>query len=54
MSSAHAVPFYCPYCGDEDIEPDDEPGSYRCSACARVFALRFIGLARLVAPRPTY
>ena len=25
--SERAVPFYCPYCGDEDLRPADDDGS---------------------------
>jgi transcription elongation factor Elf1 len=40
-----AVPFYCPYCGDEDLRPHDaEPGTYACGACQRSFALRLVAL----------
>lgn len=40
-----ATPFYCPYCGDEDLRPHGEnAGSWRCHACARVFTVKFIGL----------
>jgi hypothetical protein len=40
------VPFYCPYCGDEDLRPaGPAPGSWRCGACARAFELRFAGVA---------
>jgi len=39
------VPFYCPYCGDEDLRPaGPDGGSWRCAACARGFELRFAGL----------
>ena len=42
-----AAPFYCPYCGDEDIRPFGEKhGEWRCGACRRVYALRYVGLAR--------
>ena len=45
--SAHAPPFYCPYCGDEDLRPFGEKhGEWRCGACRRVFTLRYVGLAR--------
>ena len=45
--SAHAPPFYCPYCGDEDLRPFGEKhGDWRCGACRRVFTLRYVGLAR--------
>ena len=40
------VPFYCPYCGDEDLRPAGPAGgSWRCGACARSFELRFAGLS---------
>ncbi|HEX7105548.1 MAG TPA: hypothetical protein VF218_06260 [Acidothermaceae bacterium] len=40
-----ATPFYCPYCGDEDLRPHSEShGSWRCGSCARVFNLKFVGL----------
>lgn len=38
-----ATPFYCPYCGDEDLRPaGDNAGEWRCRGCARVFTLRFV------------
>jgi predicted RNA-binding Zn-ribbon protein involved in translation (DUF1610 family) len=41
------VPFYCPYCGDQDLRPHGpEVGGWRCGACSRVFRLRFSGVAR--------
>jgi predicted RNA-binding Zn-ribbon protein involved in translation (DUF1610 family) len=41
-----ATPFYCPYCGDEDLWPHGETGGgWRCRACARVFTVKFVGLA---------
>ncbi|WP_114454022.1 transposase [Halopolyspora algeriensis] len=41
-----AVPFYCPYCGDEDLIPTSEPpGAWRCQACRRVFTVKLAGLA---------
>ena len=40
------VPFYCPYCGDEDLRPAGAAaGSWHCAACARAFELRFAGVA---------
>jgi hypothetical protein len=40
------VPFYCPYCGEEDLRPAGPAGgSWQCAACARAFELRFAGLA---------
>jgi transposase-like protein len=44
--SARAVPFYCPYCGEEDLRPKEEPhGAWLCASCRRVFAVKLIGLA---------
>jgi transposase-like protein len=31
-----AVPFYCPYCGEETIRPAD-PQGWRCETCGRAF-----------------
>ena len=46
MSDQRAVPFYCPFCGDEDLRPhEDERGTWLCRSCTRVFALRLAGLA---------
>ncbi len=48
--SERAAPFYCPYCGDEDLRPFDRDdatalhGEWRCGACQRAFALKYIGL----------
>ncbi|HEY5454884.1 MAG TPA: hypothetical protein VIJ96_05420 [Acidothermaceae bacterium] len=40
-----ATPFYCPYCGDEDLRPHgDKGGAWNCRGCARVFTLKFVGL----------
>jgi transposase-like protein len=51
--AAHAPPFYCPYCGDEDIRPFGEKhGDWRCGACRRVWTLRYVGLARPESARP--
>jgi len=45
-SGERQVPFYCPYCGDEDLRPSGPAGgSWRCGACARAFELRFAGIA---------
>jgi predicted RNA-binding Zn-ribbon protein involved in translation (DUF1610 family) len=41
-----AVPFYCPYCGEEDLRPEPEPrAAWRCVGCTRVFVVRFVGLS---------
>ena len=41
-----AAPFYCPYCGDEDLRPADETaGSFDCRSCGRRFQLRYVGIS---------
>lgn len=45
MTDARAVPFYCPYCGQEDLRPVEEPpAAWRCGDCQRVFVVRMVGL----------
>jgi len=51
-----ATPFYCPYCGDEDLRPHEDEratapagsghgrGGWLCGACRRVFSVSFAGL----------
>jgi ribosomal protein L37AE/L43A len=44
MSTARAVPFYCPYCGDEDLRPvGDSHGVWWCQSCRRAWQLSMIG-----------
>ena len=43
MSGVRAVPFYCPFCGEQDIRPDDATErAWRCESCERGFELRAI------------
>ena len=43
--SERAAPYYCPYCGDEDLVPRGERGGeWLCRSCARAFDVRFIGI----------
>ncbi|MHA4819686.1 hypothetical protein ACXZ65_35625 [Streptomyces aculeolatus] len=48
--SGRAAPFYCPYCGDEDLRPPEEGSSrgegtaWECRSCNRAFKLSFLGL----------
>jgi hypothetical protein len=41
-----AAPFYCPYCGDEDLRPSDREHAdgWECGSCNRAFQLTFLGL----------
>jgi transposase-like protein len=44
-----SAPIYCPYCGEEDLRPhSDDHGAWECRSCARVFSLKFLGLASTV------
>jgi transposase-like protein len=44
-STERATPFYCPYCGDEDLRPAEEPhAAWLCASCRRVFTVKFVGL----------
>ncbi len=51
--SERAAPFYCPYCGDEDLRPSEAKlpenegargAAWDCHACNRAFTLTFLGL----------
>jgi ribosomal protein L37AE/L43A len=43
----HAAPFFCPYCGEQDIRPADseEAGTWECGLCNRIWKLQFKGLS---------
>jgi len=50
MSGERQVPFFCPYCGEENLRPTDaDPGEWECRACSRGFSLKFVGVVR---PQP--
>ncbi len=43
QSVRHAPPFFCPYCGEEDIAPwGESTDEWRCAACLRAFAVRLV------------
>ena len=47
--SERAVPFYCPYCGEEDLRPaevdaTDVPSPWYCPDCLRTFSLKLVGI----------
>lgn len=44
--TVRAVPFYCPYCAEQTIEPRDD-ATYYCSSCDRTFSLRFLRIGEL-------
>jgi ribosomal protein L37AE/L43A len=41
MSTPRAVPFYCPFCGEQDLRPTD-PAGWTCESCQRVFTLELL------------
>jgi ribosomal protein L37AE/L43A len=45
MSSAtpRAVPFYCPFCGEQELRPAD-PKGWRCEVCERTFVLELVSV----------
>jgi predicted RNA-binding Zn-ribbon protein involved in translation (DUF1610 family) len=46
-AAERAVPFHCPYCGEEDLWPSEEGhGAWECHACLRAFSVRLLGLVR--------
>ena len=59
--SERAVPFHCPYCGDENLWPhvpdaaaDGAPqgsghGAWECRSCNRAFHLKMLGQLRRIA-----
>lgn len=43
-ASQRAVPYLCPFCGEEDLRPGEQ-GRWHCRSCLRLFSLAFHGLA---------
>ena len=47
MTSERAIPFHCPYCGDENLWPHEGAhGSWECRSCLRAFTLKMLGIVR--------
>ena len=49
MSTPRAVPFYCPFCGEQELRPSDaatggDAPPWRCESCDRVFALTLVSI----------
>ena len=44
-----ATPFYCPFCGEQDIVPaddsDETKGRWLCQLCDRLWKVTYEGLA---------
>ncbi|HEX2178998.1 MAG TPA: Insertion element protein [Actinomycetota bacterium] len=45
-SPSRAQPFYCPYCGEQDFVPVDQPGQFYCESCNRRFEVKMLGLGK--------
>jgi transposase-like protein len=46
MSENRAPAQYCPYCGETNLWPHEAShGAWTCRDCARVFTVKFLGLA---------
>lgn len=43
-TTAHATPYYCPYCGEQDLRPAAEEATYHCRTCDRLWTLRYVRL----------
>lgn len=44
--SERQVPFFCPYCGEEDLVPAGAAaGTWECRSCTRTFQLRSLAPA---------
>lgn len=46
-----AVPYICPFCGEEDLRPA-EHGRWHCRSCLRLFSLTFHGVTAAGSPYP--
>ena len=44
--SERAVPFHCPYCGDQDLFPQEAHGAWECRSCLRAFSVKMLGMIR--------
>jgi len=58
--SARAVPFYCPYCGEESLVPHvpdgvagEGHGHWTCRSCRRAFRLSLTALASATTSAPS-
>jgi len=51
--SERAQPFHCPYCGDENLFPQEGAGAWECRSCLRSFTVRMTGMIRPPATGPT-
>ena len=46
-----ATPLYCPFCGEEDLRPDeDDETAWSCRACAHVFSVSLVRVDHAAIP----
>jgi transposase-like protein len=46
-ATPRAVPFYCPFCGEQQLRPAEpsavsDAAAWRCESCDRVFTLAIV------------
>ena len=42
-ATPRAVPFYCPFCGEQDLRPVGDTG-YHCAVCDRTWELTLLSI----------
>ena len=42
-ATPRAVPFYCPFCGEQDLRPAGDAG-YHCAVCDRTWELTLLSI----------
>jgi len=42
-STPRPVPFYCPFCGEQELRPSD-PTGWRCEVCEGRFVLELVSV----------
>ncbi|TDT31389.1 hypothetical protein ACF3NT_11095 [Naumannella halotolerans] len=46
-----AVPYFCPFCGEEDLRPVEEPSNgWLCRPCARVYSVTLHRIEKSLVP----
>jgi ribosomal protein L37AE/L43A len=42
--TGRAVPYHCPFCGEENLRPAEAHGAWECHSCLRSFSLTMLGM----------
>jgi transposase-like protein len=45
-ATPRAEPLSCPYCGLEELLPEERESTWRCESCTRVFLLQLLEVGR--------